>query len=230
MYILAIDTSFSALSLAIAKDDQIIANCGLDSGLQHSKVLLNLTDSLLKAADLSLANIDMLAISIGPGSFTGLRIGLATVKAWALALAKPLIAISSLQGLAYTAMEQGFLICPILDARRNQVYATLFDEKKRLLDDQLLKIDDLLLKLKVYQRPIIFCGDALSTYRQQIKDALAENAYFALPERQKFIAAALTQIAAQMYEQGQICDPISLEPNYLRLAEAERKKLGIEDD
>ncbi len=230
MYILAIDTSFSALSLAIAGDDQIIANCGLDSGLQHSKVLLSLTDSLLKAADLSLTDIDLLAISSGPGSFTGLRIGLATVKAWALALDKPLIAISSLQGLAYTAMEQDFLICPILDARRNQVYTALFDNQKRLLEDQALKIDDLLQKLQAYQRPILFCGDALKAYQQPIKAALAENAHFAKAERQKFIAAALSQIAVKMYDQGQICDPISLEPNYLRLAEAERKKLGIEDD
>ena len=122
MRVLAIDTSSSALGAAIADEQGIIGEFGLHTGRQHSEALLPLLQSLLQAAGLSLADMDAFGVTIGPGSFTGLRIGLATVKAWAQALDKPVVAVSSLEALALTAAEAGMLVCPTLDARRDELY------------------------------------------------------------------------------------------------------------
>jgi tRNA threonylcarbamoyladenosine biosynthesis protein TsaB len=202
MRILAIDTSSCAVGAAIADDGGLVGQLELAAGRQASETLLPLTGNLLNLCGLALADMDALAVTCGPGSFTGLRIGLATAKAWVQALHKPLVAVSTLEALAYGAYERGHLLCPILNARRGELYAALFAEGKRLLDDMLITPTALAERLAAYEGPVIFCGEGLAEAGGQLA---------ALLGRAKYLA-------------GELADPITLEPAYLRPSAAEEQQ------
>lgn len=224
MRILVIDTSSSALGAAIVDERGVAGEFGLFTGRQHSEVLLPLVEALLNAAGLKLPDMDALAVTIGPGSFTGLRIGLATVKAWAQVLEKPIIAVSTLEALAYTAAERGQLICPVLDARRGELYAALFENGRRLWPDLAIAPAELAAKLAEYRRPIIFCGDGLIPEAEALRRALGEVMVEAPAQRRLFMAAATGLLAREKLLRGETADAIKLEPAYLRLSEAEERR------
>ena len=165
MKILAIDTSTDYLSLAILKDSRLLERFHKKAGRRHSILLVPMIDKLLKKARLKIKDIDCFAISVGPGSFTGLRIGVTVVKALAYALKKPIIAVPTLDVIAYKALGSKGVICPVLDARKNKVYACLYkyDGKKlkRLSRYMLLPLADLLKKTSKYDK-VLFLGDAVS--------------------------------------------------------------------
>jgi len=224
MHVLAIDTSATAVGAAIADEQGLIAQLELVHGRQASETLLPLVNSLLTLSGLSLSALDTLAVTIGPGSFTGLRIGLATVKAWTQALDKPLVAVSTLQALAYGAQEHGALVCPILNAQRGELYAALFAEGRRMLDDTLITPPALAALLLAYNSPIIFCGEGLAEAAGQLATLLQERMLIAPPQRQAFMAGATALIGRDKYLAGETVDPVLLEPAYLRLAAAEEQQ------
>jgi len=226
MRVLAIDTSSSALGAAIVDEGGVAAEFGLASGRQHSEVLLPLLESLLAAVKLELTDMAALAVTIGPGSFTGLRIGLATVKAWAQVLALPVIPVSTLEALAYTAAEHGQLICPVLNARRGELYAALFEDGQRLWADMALAPAELAARLAEYARPVIFCGDGLNSEAQILRAVLGGNMREAPPPRRLFMAAAAGVLGREKLLAGETADAAALEPAYLRLSEAEEKRLA----
>jgi len=221
MHVLAIDTSVSAVGAAIADEQGLIGQLELAQGRQASETLLPLTKSLLDLSKLRLSDMDVLAVTSGPGSFTGLRIGLATVKAWAQALAKPVVAVSTLQALAYSACERGRLICPIINARRGELYAALFAQGERLLEDMLITPQALAERLAAYSGPVIFCGDGLAEAGEKLTALLGKRMLQAPKQRQCFLAGAAALIGCDKYRQKDLADPITLAPAYLRLAAAQ---------
>ena len=226
MYILAIDTSSTTVGAAIANEEGLIGQIELAAGRQASETLLPLCNNLFTLCGLTLHEIDALAVTTGPGSFTGLRIGLATAKAWAQVLLKPLVAVSTLEALALGAYERGHLICPILNARRGELYAALFAERKRLLPDMLITPSALAERLAKYERPLIFCGEGLIEAKEQLTALLPTKILLAPPQRQSFLAASTALLGKDKYSAGELADPLLLEPAYLRLAAAEEERLG----
>ena len=164
MTILAIDTSTDYLSLAVMRNGKIIKRFHRKSHMRHSSLLVPMIDKLLKKAKMKLRSIDCFAISIGPGSFTGLRIGVATIKGFAYTLGKPVIAVPTLDAIARNVKNFEGVICPVLDARKNKVYAALYrsDGKNLKLISKylLLSVNELMEKTARYDK-IIFLGDAL---------------------------------------------------------------------
>lgn len=224
MRLLAIDTSGRALSAALAEDGEIIASFGVDEGKNHSLTLLPHLQQLLEEQQLSLAQMDAFAVTIGPGSFTGLRIGLATVKAWGQALAKPLVAISTLDAAAQTAAAHGYA-APILDARRDEVYTALYRDGQRLTPDRAVAPQQLAQELLALGQPVTFSGDAVQPYQALFEQTL--GAAFCLPAdgNTLFLAAAAARLACSKYAAGQTSEVAALVPVYLRLSEAEEKRL-----
>ncbi|MCL1905392.1 MAG: tRNA (adenosine(37)-N6)-threonylcarbamoyltransferase complex dimerization subunit type 1 TsaB [Clostridiales bacterium] len=245
MHILAIDTSAFSVGAAISGEEGLIGQLELSYGRQASETLLPLCKSLLSLTGLTLTDMDALAVTVGPGSFTGLRIGLATAKAWSQALVKPIIAVSTLEALAYGASERGHLICPILNARRGELYAALFAEGERLLDDMLITPEALaellLIKRKAplphfssqpilsplaseYNVPVLFCGEGLAEAEGQLANLLGEKVLKAPEQRQSFLAGAAALLGRKKYLVKDFADPVLLEPAYLRPAAAEENR------
>ncbi|NLF80577.1 MAG: tRNA (adenosine(37)-N6)-threonylcarbamoyltransferase complex dimerization subunit type 1 TsaB [Clostridia bacterium] len=231
MKLLAIDTSGRALSAAIFAEGEVLASGGVDSGRNHSLELLPLVDDLLRHNHLTFADFDAFAATVGPGSFTGLRIGLATVKAWGQACGKPLVGVSTLDAIAATAAggaEAADYIAPICDARRNEVYTALYRGGERLSPDRAVGPDTLARELARLNQPVLLAGDALLTYEPLLRRELKDN--FRLPAQgnQLFFAAAAARLAAVQYLAGAVVEPAALLPVYLRLSEAEEKRLEAE--
>lgn len=246
MYILAIDTSASAVGAAIGNELGLAGRLELAAGGQASETLLPLCKSLLSLSGLTLKDMDAFAVTVGPGSFTGLRIGLATAKAWAQSLGKPLVAVSTLEALAYGAYERGHLICPILNARRGELYAALFAEGERLLEDMLITPEALTERLAEiggqYLTPfaceksgakrrgewtsgqIIFCGDGLAEAGELLTSLLGEKMVRGPEQRHCFLAGATALLGRDKYLAGELSDAVLLEPAYLRLAAAEEQR------
>jgi len=227
MKLLAIDTSGRALSAAIYAAGEVLASGGVDSGRNHSLELLPLVDDLLRQNQLTFADFDVFAVTVGPGSFTGLRIGLATVKAWGQACGKSLVGVSTLDAIAATAAESRSrdYIAPICDARRNEVYTALYRGGERLSPDRAISPEALAKELARLDQPVMLAGDALAAYQPLFERQLKEK--FRLPAQgnQLFFAAAAARLAAAKYLAGEGVDPAALLPVYLRLSEAEEKRL-----
>ncbi len=171
MYFLAIDTSSKFLCVALIKDGQVLAQYNKVHDRQHSVLLLSKIEKVLGVCKLSLGDIDCLAVDIGPGSFTGLRIGIATVKGLSFALNKPVLGLCSLDLISVSQQqEEADIICPLIDAKRQQVYSAVYKCSrgtiKRKGEYFLGTVDDL---LKTLKGKVVFCGDALSLYRDKIK-------------------------------------------------------------
>lgn len=225
MRVLGIDVSTKLLTIGIC--DDLGLNIGLerDSDRKHSADLVPAIDELLKMCGFSFEAIDGFSLSIGPGSFTGLRVGLTTVKGFAHATGKPVCGIPTLDVLAHNALNSHQVICPILDARRNQVYACLYRSKngklKRLTDYLLLPIDELLKRIK---QPTLFLGDGLELYEKEIARQKKGKAKFA-PQRLWFPKGmVVAYLGLQRLKSKDSDDPFKLKPMYLYSRECMVKK------
>ena len=228
MICLAIDVSGRALSGALAQSDsgsrRLLGEFCLDTGKNHSLALLPQVDALLRNCGLTLAEMDGFAVTVGPGSFTGLRIGVATVKAWCDALDKPAVAVSSLDAMA-RAIDRPGLVCPIFDARRSQLYAALFRDGERLTTDLALEPGELLRELEKYPEPVTFGGDGLAPWEDQLRQGLGPRFRAVSQERRLNMAPAAAMIGLGLLEEGKAIPGSQLLPVYLRLSEAEEKLL-----
>lgn len=223
MKILGIDTATMMGSIGLIDDEGVIAEYSLNISATHSERLMPAIDILLKDSGFSLNNIDGFSISIGPGSFTGLRIGLATVKGLAMGCNKPVAAVSTLEALAFNLSYAEYMVCPILDARKNEVYTAMFksDGKggmKRLVQDMAI---DLQILLREYDEDIIFLGDAVDIYRERILDILKDRAHFAPKSRNMPSGASVAELGLKGLRDGRAADPANLAPFYIRRSEAE---------
>jgi len=227
MRILAIDTASSALSAAILDEDEIVAQFGFNIGYQHSQVFMPMVESMLNNAQLTLRDVSAIAVIVGPGSFTGLRIGIATAKAWGQALGLSLIPIDTLESYIRLCGAKG-LVCPIVEARRDEVYCALFRDGQRIWENKAMTLQELINALAVWDEPITFLGDALSLYRNLLRYELGENYLEEPAGKGIFAACGAALIAKESFLAGKTVTAAALAPVYILLPEAEKRKLEKE--
>lgn len=223
MKVLALETATLAGSIAIVDDvEGLIGEVKVSVKIAHSERLLPSIEWLLKASGIPIKEIDVFAVSIGPGSFTGLRIGLSTVKGFAFATGRPVVPVRTLDAFARTMPFCRHLICPMLDARKNEVYAAFYrwddDVCTKVLPEVSIKPDEL---LKDTEGPVVFMGEGARIYKNVISGILEARAIFAPPAQMSPSASTVAEIAIEMVKQGVAVDPVSLTPYYIRKSEAE---------
>jgi len=225
MKILAMETSTLAGGVALLDGDRLVAEYTLDVRTTHSERLLAAVDRLLEDAGWTLAALEGLAIAIGPGSFTGLRIGVSTVKGLAFSLGIPVVAVPTLEALAWTLPFAREPVCPVLDARKGEVYTALFhwdgSSFVRDWEDQALDPEELCRRLS---GRVILVGDGVTRYGMLFAERLGELAIFAPPARRLPSPACVGQLGHSRLVARDVVDPALLNPRYLRPSEAELKR------
>ncbi|MBE5831745.1 MAG: tRNA (adenosine(37)-N6)-threonylcarbamoyltransferase complex dimerization subunit type 1 TsaB [Butyrivibrio sp.] len=245
MKILGIDTSGLVGAVAIADGDLLLSQFSIQYKTTHSEILMPMLDDVCKKIHLDLKSIDAIAVAKGPGSFTGLRIGSATAKGLALALDKPIIPIPTVDGIAYNLYGVEKIICPMMDARRNQVYTGLYTfvagtpegkslERKfemQIIHEQFAtSVEDIASRINEIGKPVVLLGDGVPVYRDQI-DKLLKVPYSIAPMHQnRQNAAALVSLAMQYASEGRMVSADEFAPDYLRLSQAEREAKEKKDN
>lgn len=228
MKILGLDSSGIVASVAIVEDDVLIAEYTVNYKKTHSQTLLPMLDEIAKMTELDLNSIDAIAVAAGPGSFTGLRIGSATAKGLGLVLKKPLIAIPTVEGLAYNLYDISGLICPIMDARRKQVYTGIYrftDHQLKVVEDQMaVPMETVIEKLNQYGEAVTFLGDGVSVFHELIAEKMTVPYSFAPAHVNKQRAAAVATLGEIYYRQGKTETAMEHVPDYLRVSQAERER------
>jgi tRNA threonylcarbamoyladenosine biosynthesis protein TsaB len=223
MKILGVDTSTSWGSLGLIDDDEVIAEYALFREETHSARLVPAIQALLKEARLDLNEIDGMAVSLGPGSFTGLRVGLSTVKGLALAAEKPVVGVPTLDALASNLPFTPHLICPLLDARKGEVYTALYKDEEgrveRLTPYQVLSPTALLEQLPPQET--VFLGYGVEVYRELIEERLGSMALFAPPHLRFLRGSTVAELGLGRIMQGEGDDISSMVPIYVRPSDAE---------
>ncbi len=228
MKILALDSSGLVASVAIVTEDAMLAEYTVNYKKTHSQTLLPMLNEIVKMVDINMEEIDAIAVAAGPGSFTGLRIGSATAKGLGLALNKPIIAVPTLEGLAYNLYGTEQLVCPLMDARRNQVYTGIYgfigNQLKVVKEQTAMAIEELIEEINTLGKEVIFLGDGTAVYREMI-EAKTKVAYSFAPvhlSRQR--AGAVGALGIELYKKEQIEAASIHEPVYLRVSQAERER------
>ncbi len=234
MRILALDSSGLVASVALVDStesgEELVAEYTVNYKKTHSQTLLPMLDEVARMIELDLQTVDAIAVAGGPGSFTGLRIGAATAKGLGLALKKPLIHVPTIAGLAYNLWGAKGLICPIMDARRGQVYTGIYtfeDGKLKTLEDQMaISIEELAQKLKGYRETVIFLGDGVPAFRKRLEEELMTDCEisFAPANMNRQRGASVAALGLEYYKAGKIESAMDHQPDYLRVSQAERER------
>lgn len=226
MKLLALDSSGLVGSVAIVTEDALLAEYTVNYKKTHSQTLLPMLDEISNMIDLDLGEIDGIALASGPGSFTGLRIGAATAKGLGLALNRPLVAVPSLDGLAYNIFATNKLICPMMDARRNQVYTALYEFKGDLLhlisQQKAVPVENIIDEINQIGREVVFLGDGVEVYKDIIIDRIKTPYQFAPGHLNRQRAGAVGGLGLQYFKEGRLESAEEFAPAYLRVSQAER--------
>ena len=236
MKILGIDSSGMVASVAIVQDDVIIAEYTMNHKKTHSETLLPMIDEIVKTSETKLEELDAIAIAAGPGSFTGLRIGAATAKGLAMAVDKPIIPIKTCEGLAYNMWGAEGLVCPIIDARRNQVYTGLYRVKGNvevILEQQPMDIHELIEYINNYSKQreaseggpaegVTFLGDGVAIYQDVIWKEIDMPCQMAPAMMNRQRGASIASYGELLYKEGKYINADDFAPEYLRKSQAER--------
>lgn len=233
MMVLAVESSGTVAAVAVAKGEKLMGEFFLDHRRTHSQQLMPLIEGLLNSLDIGLRDMDVFAVSKGPGSFTGLRIGIATVKALAQAHDRPVIGVPTLDGLAHNLKAREGLVCPIMDARREQVYTSVYrsggDDNhlgkgfERLDEYMALPVTELIDKLMVYNEPVLFGGDGIIPYWGIIEDRMGTKAHKAPISLMMQRASSVACLALEAAQSGRTQNYTQLVPFYLRKSQAEQR-------
>ncbi|MCI8770377.1 MAG: tRNA (adenosine(37)-N6)-threonylcarbamoyltransferase complex dimerization subunit type 1 TsaB [Lachnospiraceae bacterium] len=228
MKILGIDSSGLTASAAIVSGDMLAAEFTVNNKQTHSQTLLPMIDQVVKMSGIALEEIDGIAVAAGPGSFTGLRIGSSTAKGMALALDKPIISVPTLEGLAYRMAGFSGVICPLMDARRNQVYTGIYqiteNQLKCLLGQSAMDIKEIVEKVNDFGQNVVFLGDGVPVYETVIKENVLVPYQFAPLHLNRQSAAAVAALGALYMAEGRTEDAREHKPVYLRQSQAERER------
>lgn len=228
--ILGIESASLTASVAIAEGDILLAEYTVNYKKTHSQTLLPMLDEIVKMTELDLDEIDGIGVAAGPGSFTGLRIGSATAKGLGLALGKPLIAVPTLEGLACNLWGTERIVCPIMDARRGQVYTGIYEFRQgrlAVIEDQMaVSIEELGEKLKSYGRSVVFLGDGVPVHRQALLERIMAGCdiAFAPANMNRQRASSVGSLALRYYREGRMETAAEHKPEYLRVSQAERER------
>ena len=232
MKILAVDSSGLVASVAVVMDDNLLGEFTINYKNTHSQTLLPMLDELADMIELDLNTLDAIAVAGGPGSFTGLRIGSATVKGLALALDKPVIQIPTVDALAYNLCGHRNLVCPLMDARRNQTYTGLYQfdgNQMQVIKEQCaVEIAAIVAEINNIGKPVVFLGDGVAVFRDYIAEHCKTGYTFAPAHLNKQRAGTVAALAEEYYKQGKIMDAAEHKPEYLRLSQAERERMEKE--
>ena len=226
MKILAFDSTAKVASVAVCDNDSLLSQYTVDNGLTQSELLLPMAEDMLRELKLDFSDIELFAASVGPGSFTGVRIGAALIKGLAFGKGTPCSEVSTLEALAYNLNGMNGIIVPAMDARRGQVYTALFRAEggvlTRLMPDSALSIEELDSILAAYGEPVSFAGDGYSI----TVEALTKTEYVSTPERLRYqSAASVAAVAYRKYLAGETVSDREMKVTYLRPSQAERTYL-----
>lgn len=232
MKILAVDSSGLVASVAVVEDDVLLAEYTMNYKKTHSQTLLPMLNEIKEMIDLDLNSIDYIAVAAGPGSFTGLRIGSATVKGMGLALKKDIVEVSTLEGLAFNLCGTDKFVCPLMDARRNQVYTGIytFEEKdhgwtmETICEQCAVDIRDIIATCNELGHEVIFLGDGVPVYKKQIEEYMEVPYSFAPANMNRQRAASVGALACIYAKEGRTVTAAAHEPEYLRKSQAERER------
>lgn len=228
MKILALDSSGLVASVAVAEDENLLAEYTVNYKKTHSQTLLPMLDEITKMIELDLASVDAIAVAAGPGSFTGLRIGSATAKGLGLALKKPLIGVPTVEALAYNLYDSKGLICPLMDARRNQVYTGLYEFRDHRMytvkSQTAMGVQELIEELNSREQEVIFLGDGTAVYKETILEHIQVPCSFAPLHLNKQRAGAVAALGCCYYREGKMESALEHQPEYLRVSQAERER------
>ena len=234
MNILSVDSSTSVATVALLNENGILGEYTLNYKKQHSVLLLPMIDRLLNDNNLNMKDMDGFVVSKGPGSFTGLRIGLATIKGMCFGTNKPFVSVSNLDGLAYNVINFNGVICPVMDALRGNVYTALYKNINgnltKLTDYLIISLDELSSLLKEYDEPVLFIGDGTIKYKVELKN-LKKEVVFPPLHLNYTRASSLGELGLYKLLNGEREDINNSTPLYLRKSQAEReyeRKLGLE--
>ncbi len=225
MKVLAIDTSTVMASCALLDEENLLGEFSLNQNMSHSENLVPMVKTLLENLNLKVSDIDLYGVALGPGSFTGLRIGIATVKAFAHVYNKPIVGVSTLEGLAFNVRASGVIV-PMIDARKNRVYTGIYKWEDGYLNNieepTVMEIDELLEHLKENYDNIIVNGNGIYIHREKIKDKLGDRVEFAPFIQNTCRAASIGELALLKREEGKLESYFSLVPEYIRQSQAQR--------
>ena len=228
MKILGIDSSGIVASVAVVENDNLIAEYTVNYKKTHSQTLVPMVDEISRMIELDLDSIDAIAVAAGPGSFTGLRIGSATAKGLGLALNKPLISVPTVDALAYNLYGTDKLVCPMMDARRSQVYTGLYTfdgrELNTLLAQTPMAVEELAEKINKLGRSVIFLGDGVPVYWETLEKLLTAEHAYAPAHVNKQRAAAVAVLAQKYFREGKTEPAWEHQPVYLRMSQAEQER------
>ena len=228
MKVLGIDSSGMTATVAIIEDDKLISEFSVNHKRTHSETLMPMIDEIMKASEITPEDLDVIAIAVGPGSFTGLRIGAATVKGFGLALDIPVAAVPTLEGLAMNLWGSDKLVCPIMDARRNQVYTGLYhvnteaELPEAVLDQTACDIEEIIEKINTLGEPVIFLGDGVAQFKDIIEEKAAVSVSFAPAMSGLQRAASVASLGLRYHKAGKTVNADDFTPVYLRPSQAER--------
>ena len=225
MKILGIDSSAKSASVAVVENSKILSNFFIHTGLTHSQTLMPMIDSALKCADITLDEIDLIAVNKGPGSFTGIRIGVAAAKGLADTLNIKTCGVSTLESMAYNLLPFNCIACCVMNARCNQVYTALFDVNDsvvtRITEDKAISIDELAEQLKTASKQVILVGDGADLCFEKFSSILPS---VTVPcEAYKYQNAVGVCFSAENTAESEFCNGADLIPEYIRLPQAERE-------
>ena len=228
MKVLGIDSSGMVASIAVVEDMQMLGEYTINYKKTHSQTLLPMLDEVAKMIELDLADIDVIAVAAGPGSFTGLRIGSATAKGLGLALKKPLVSVPTLEGIAFNFCGSDKVICPMMDARRSQVYTGIYEfdgNTLRKVEDQMaVPVEEILEKLNTIGKEVVLAGDGVPVYMEQIEKYLKVPYLVAPAHLNRQRAGAVAVLGMQYAKEGKTETAMEHKPDYLRLSQAERER------
>ena len=233
MKIAALDSSGLVASVAVIEDEVLVAEYTVNHKKTHSQTLLPMLDEIKRMVELDLGTLDAIAVSAGPGSFTGLRIGSATAKGLGLALNIPLVSVPTIDALAYNLYGTDKLVCPIMDARRNQVYTGIYESvrnadgtcvQRRIMEQCAIGIEEIVKELNGIGREVIFLGDGVPVFKEQLAQLMKVPYSFAPANMNRQHAAAVAVLGMQLYQQGKAESAAAHKPEYLRVSQAERER------
>lgn len=228
MKVLAIESSSLTASVAIVEDDVMVAEYTMNYKKTHSQTLLPMIDEMCRITDYRLEEVDAIAVSAGPGSFTGLRIGSATAKGLGLALKKPLIHVPTVEAMAYNIYDTDKYIVPIMDARRSQVYTGIYTNREGIVEEVMgqciITIEELLKTINRLGKDAIFLGDGVPVFREKIIEDSSVRVFFAPAPMNRQKAGAVAELGKKYLKEGRIETAAEHAPDYLRLSQAERER------
>lgn len=235
MKILSLDSSATSASVCVfdTQINKIIGEFYINTKLTHSQTLVPMIDALLNSTKLELSDIDVFAVNTGPGSFTGIRIGVSVIKGMAMALDKSCVSVSTLESMAYNYIDSDdIIVCSCMDARRNQVYNALFSvafgEVTRLCSDRAISVEDLLTEISAFDTPVVLVGDGAELVYNSVLEN--NNISLAHPNFRYQTAKGVASVALKSINNNDLLTAAALMPSYLRPSQAERERLNKEKE